>query len=48
MTFVYGKGETVTDDLYSHLGGTSHDYKTIGIDHYMIAIFFSGTVDFTK
>jgi hypothetical protein len=48
ITFVYGSGKTITEDYFTRLGGTAHDYKEIGVDHYMIAIFFSGTVDFAR
>ena len=46
VMFIYGKGETVTNDMFSDLHNP--EYTTIDVNHYMIAFFVSGSVDFSK
>jgi len=45
LLFIYGKGETVADDVFTDLNNP--EYTTVDVNHYMIALFVSGAVDFS-
>ena len=46
LLFIYGAGETVADDAFSDL--SIPEYTTVYVNHYMIAFFVSGSVDFSE
>ena len=51
LIFIYGSGETVTQDIFSDLNKPDYlanpEYTTVNVNHYMIAFFVSGSVDFS-